>query len=213
MSSSPLLFSVEEAFMRLAQMKSRGCLLVFNKSESVQVFVQDGAVVAAILGDKTGEEALDRAMALEESAYRWMPEAEPVNYKTPINIQDYISRRSQAPEARFKTIKMAVYEKRETKLDFQYFFVPEETPTSKLRVKKATSVLGREGSCDLYIESFQVSRRHCLVEVTERGVQVKDLDSTNGTFINGQPTKDGYINEGDRLSLGTYVLTLRREKV
>jgi pSer/pThr/pTyr-binding forkhead associated (FHA) protein len=41
---------------------------------------------------------------------------------------------------------------------------------------------------------------------------VKDLESTNGTFVNGIPLKDGYINDGDRLSLGTYAMTLRREK-
>jgi pSer/pThr/pTyr-binding forkhead associated (FHA) protein len=41
---------------------------------------------------------------------------------------------------------------------------------------------------------------------------LKDLESTNGTFVNGIPMTDGYINEGDRLALGTYVLTLYREK-
>ena len=52
-----------------------------------------------------------------------------------------------------------------------------------------------------------------MLEITDRGVLVKDLDSTNGTFINGAPVRDGYLNEGDRLSLGTYGMTLRREKV
>jgi pSer/pThr/pTyr-binding forkhead associated (FHA) protein len=88
--------------------------------------------------------------------------------------------------------------------------VPEETPTTKLRLKKAVNVAGRENGSDVLIDNFQVSRRHCLLEVTENGVLVKDLDSTNGTFINGAPAKDGYLNEGDRLSLGTYGLTLRR---
>ena len=49
------------------------------------------------------------------------------------------------------------------------------------------------------MESKQVSRRHCLLQVTERGLLVKDLESTNGTFVNGIPMTDGYINDGDRL--------------
>ena len=75
-----------------------------------------------------------------------------------------------------------------------------------------TNVVGREGTCDLYVESKQVSRRHCLLQVTERGLLVKDLESTNGTFVNGIPMTDGYINEGDRLALGTYVMTLYLDK-
>ena len=33
------------------------------------------------------------------------------------------------------------------------------------------------------MESKQVSRRHCLLQVTERGPLVKDLQSTNGTYV------------------------------
>ena len=81
-----------------------------------------------------------------------------------------------------------------------------------MKVKKATNVVGREETCDVYVESGQVSRKHCLLQVTERGLLVRDLESTNGTFVNGTPMTEGYINVGDRLSLGTYVLTLHRDK-
>jgi hypothetical protein len=213
MSAPQLLFSVDEAFMRLGQVKGHGCMLVFNTQDAVHIFVKDGLVVSASVGEKSGEEALDRALTMPESAYRWIPDAEPSTANLKINIQEYISQRTRSTEARFgKTIKIDMYEKREKKLDFQYYFVPEEAPTSKLRIRKVANVVGRETTCDLYIESFQVSRRHCLLEVTDQGLLVKDLESTNGTFVNGAPLKNGYINDGDRLSLGTYVLTLRREK-
>jgi hypothetical protein len=213
MSSPQILFSVEEAFMRLGQSKGMGCLLIFNTQEAIHIFVEDGDVVAVASGDKKGEEALTHALALDKPSYRWIPDAEPAERNLQINIQEYISRHSKSGEERFgKTIKMALYEKKEKKLDFQYFFVPEETPNSRLRVRKVSNVVGREASCDLYIESFQVSRRHCLLQITDRGLLVKDLESTNGTFVNGIPLTDGYINDGDRLGLGTYVMTLRREK-
>jgi hypothetical protein len=213
MSTSPILFTVEEALTRLGTTKGKGCLLVFNTKESIHIFVKDGMVISALSGEKSGEDALDQSMMMQDSAYRWIPDAEPSHASTSVDIRDYIMRRTQAPETRFKTIKMAAYQRKEKKLDFQYFLVPEETPNIKLRLKKTANVVGRERSCDLYVESFQVSRRHCLLEITERGLLVKDLDSTNGTFINGIPLKDGYILDGDRLSLGTYVLTLRREKI
>jgi hypothetical protein len=213
MSTSDILFTVEEAFMRLGQSKSSGCLLVFNAQDSIHIFVENGAVVSVNAGEKSGEEALNQALALTQASYRWIPEAEPTRRSVSINIQDYISRNSVREQRFGKTIKMPAFDRPEKKLDFQFFFVPEETPTSKLRVKKVSTVVGREATCDLYIESFQVSRRHCLLQITDRGLLVKDLESTNGTFVNGIPLKDGYINEGDRLSLGTYVMTLRKEKI
>ena len=130
-------------------------------------------------------------------------------------LLETMSRQSHAmTQQRFgKTIRMSLpTDRKEKKLETHYYFIPEESPTFKLKVKKVTNVVGREGTCDVYVESNQVSRRHCLLQVTERGLLVKDLESTNGTFVNGIPMTDGYINEGDRLGLGTYVMTLHREK-
>jgi pSer/pThr/pTyr-binding forkhead associated (FHA) protein len=210
MSTFQPLFTAEETLARLGQSRSKGCILVFNAREAVHIFVQDGNIISASAGEKSGEGAVDHALTLADSSYRWIPDAEPTQATTKLAIADYIAGRSQTREVRYKTIRMATYQKREKKLNFQYFLVPEETPTTKLRLKKAVNVAGRENGSDLLIENFQVSRRHCLLEVTENGVMVKDLDSTNGTFINGAPAKEGYLNEGDRLSLGTYGLTLRR---
>jgi hypothetical protein len=198
---------------RSAQSGSEGSLLVFNAEESVHIFVREGKIVAATMDKLTGEEALDRAWLLTDSSYRWIPDAKPSAETMAVEIEDYLETREQTREVRFKTIRLETYQKRDRKLDFQYFFMPEEMPSAKLRLKKATNVVGRDASCDLVIDNFQVSRRHCLLEVLERGVAVKDLDSTNGTFVNGAPVKDGTLYEGDRLSLGTYGLTLRREKV
>jgi hypothetical protein len=213
MSTTSILFTVEEALTRLGQTKGQGCLLVFSAKESIHLFVKDGAVISAVAGAQKGEEVITAALDMKEAAYRWIPDAEPTEQTAPIDIRDYILRRTQGPDTRFKTIKMATYQRKEKKLDFQYFLVPEETPNLKLRLKKTASVVGRERSCDIHVESFQVSRRHCLLEITDRGLLMKDLDSTNGTFLNGVPVKDGFVADGDRLSLGTYVLTLRREKI
>jgi len=214
MSFYQLLASFSEAFMRLAQTRDRGCLLVFNAQEAIHLFVQDGVVVHAAAGKIAGTEALDRAFELKGASYGWIQGAEPPEKDLEVDMQEYMHKNSVGMDQRFgKTIRMAPpTERKEKKLDTHYYFIPEESPTFKLKVKKVTNVVGREGTCDVYVESNQVSRRHCLLQITERGLLVKDLESTNGTFVNGIPLTDGYINEGDRLGLGTYVMTLHREK-
>jgi hypothetical protein len=216
MSFYQLLASFSEAFMRLSQTREKGCLLVFNAQEAIHLFVQDGVIVQA-KGDGgkiEGAAALDRAFELKGSSYGWIQGAEPAKKDLQIDMQEYIHSSPVGQSQRFgKTMRMTLpTERKEKKLETHYFFIPEESPTFKLKVKKVTNVVGREGTCDVYVESSQVSRRHCLLQVTERGLLLKDLESTNGTFVNGIPMTDGYINEGDRLALGTYVLTLYREK-
>lgn len=216
MSFYQLLASFSEAFMRLAQTRERGCLLVFNAQEAIHLFVDHGMIVHAAAGKLEGTSALDRAFELKGSSYGWILGAEPPKKDLDVDMQEYLHKHSHSIglDHRFKTIRMSPpTERKEKKLESHYYFIPEESPTFKLKVKKVTNVVGREGTCDVYVESSQVSRRHCLLQVTERGLLVKDLESTNGTFVNGLPMTDGYINEGDRLSLGTYVLTLYREKM
>lgn len=214
MSFYQLLPSFSEAFARLAQTRDRGCLLVFNAQQAIHLFVHDGKIIGASSGNEEGQSALDLAFQLKASSYGWIPGAEPEKKNLEVDMQEYLRRNGLGQDPRFgKTIRMPMQtERRERKLETNYYFIPEESPTFRLKVKKVTNVVGREGTCDIYVESNQVSRRHCLLQVTERGLLVKDLESTNGTFVNGIPMTDGYINEGDRLSLGTYVLTLFREK-
>jgi pSer/pThr/pTyr-binding forkhead associated (FHA) protein len=51
-------------------------------------------------------------------------------------------------------------------------------------------LIGRGEDCDIHLPwdsgHGDVSRRHCLVEVTSTGIRVRDLGSLNGTFVNGK---------------------------
>ncbi len=98
------------------------------------------------------------------------------------------------------------------KLKFDYVLMTEDSPATSLRLTKMTNVLGREEHCDLVVEDEQVSRKHCLLEASEQHIKVKDLESSNGTSINGVPVSEGYLRPGDMLSLGSYKLILHREQ-
>jgi hypothetical protein len=214
MSFYQLLASFTEAFMRLAQTRDKGCMLVFNAQEAIHLFVQDGTVVHAVAGKLEGAAALDRAFELKGSSYGWIPGAEPAKKDMEVDMREYLHKHAIGPDQRLgKTLRMAMPSAQPVprKVEAHYYFIPEDSPTFKLRVKKVTNVVGRDGTSDVYVESKQVSRRHCLLQITERGLLVKDLESTNGTFVNGIPMTDGYINVGDRLGLGTYTLTLHRD--
>lgn len=77
----------------------------------------------------------------------------------------------------------------------------------KLRVPRNKPIsMGREASCQLVLASKQVSRKHCEVRLTADGLVIRDLNSANGTKVNGTripPQQDVPLKRGDRVEIGS----------
>ena len=77
-------------------------------------------------------------------------------------------------------------------------------------LKPGDNVIGRDSSCDIQIHDSSVSKRHCVLSISEKGVAVTDLGSTNHTFVNESCLRQGQsgpVVHGDRLILGRSILT------
>lgn len=70
-----------------------------------------------------------------------------------------------------------------------------ELQDQQSNIKKVTVrhdiVIGRGAECNLRLSAPQVSRRHCFLRIGEEGAFVSDLDSSNGTFLNGNKLTSG----------------------
>ena len=72
------------------------------------------------------------------------------------------------------------------------------------------NVIGRDPGCAVWIDARGVSRRHAVVAVDARGATVRDLGSTNGTFVGGHRVGGTHaLSDGDTLVLGGESLTFR----
>lgn len=70
-------------------------------------------------------------------------------------------------------------------------------------------IVGRSDICDLTIEDSNMSRQHFVIEDVENGLAVTDLDTTNGTFVNG--IKIGsrtFIDSGAKITAGNSVISV-----
>lgn len=75
----------------------------------------------------------------------------------------------------------------------------------------AKITIGREYDNTIVLDSKLTSRHHCLIQKIKDAYFVKDLSSTNGTFINGSripPDKYVKLNPGDKLTVGGQSLVL-----
>jgi pSer/pThr/pTyr-binding forkhead associated (FHA) protein len=71
--------------------------------------------------------------------------------------------------------------------------------------------LGRATGADFSVDGALVSRVHCrLTALPEGGLEVRDLDSTNGTFVNGTRVQTAQLASGDRIQIGRVELVAVR---
>ena len=69
-------------------------------------------------------------------------------------------------------------------------------------------ILGRDAGCDISIDIDGVSKRHISFNVHQGSVYVKDLKSSNGTFINGKNISQATLRAGDKIAIPDLILTL-----
>ncbi len=69
-------------------------------------------------------------------------------------------------------------------------------------------ILGRGPNVDLAFDDSSMSRQHAALEFVDQQFRVRDLGSTNGTFLNGKPVQVGELQHGDRLEIGSLELQL-----
>jgi pSer/pThr/pTyr-binding forkhead associated (FHA) protein len=74
----------------------------------------------------------------------------------------------------------------------------------------SVTVIGRRHSCDLCIPLMSVSRRHCQLNYDDGVLKIRDLDSRNGTYLNGKRIDEAVIQAGDSVKIGplTFILQI-----
>ena len=91
--------------------------------------------------------------------------------------------------------------------------VTEDEPETVFRILPGgVRTLGRATGADFSVDGALVSRIHCrLIATPGGGLEVCDLDSTNGTFVNGKRVKSAQLESGDRIQIGRVELVALRD--
>ena len=77
----------------------------------------------------------------------------------------------------------------------------------------AVKTVGRATRADFIVDAALVSRVHCRLTATDRHVEVEDLSSTNGIFVNDKKVRRAKLANGDRLRVGRVELTVERQSL
>lgn len=84
-------------------------------------------------------------------------------------------------------------------------FLPPKPPVAL--PDEGVFVIGRSRNCDLTLGSIDASRRHSEILCSTQGYRLRDLGSTNGTYLNGQRIEEQTLRPGDRIEIGGDLIT------
>ena len=82
-----------------------------------------------------------------------------------------------------------------------------------IELKLGVNRLGRSAKNDFQIEHPTVSAKHCEIELQEGELLLRDSNSTNGTFVGGQPVKEAKLHEGQTFCLGEVIFYVESTQV
>ena len=73
--------------------------------------------------------------------------------------------------------------------------------------------IGRSTGADFILDAALVSRVHCqFLAMGDGGLEVRDLESTNGTYVNGNRVERALLSPGDRVQVGRVELVALRDE-
>lgn len=79
-------------------------------------------------------------------------------------------------------------------------------------LNKGQVLVGRDVRCEVMLNHHSVSRKHAEVVRLAEGYLLRDLNSSNGTFVNGQRIQEYLMQDADRLSFGDIQMTFQGPK-
>lgn len=88
-------------------------------------------------------------------------------------------------------------------MDFQLLIVRGRGASEAIKLGDGVTTVGRHDDCQLRIKSSQVSRKHCELFEKKGLLLLKDLGSSNGTYVNGKRVQEQRVLEpGDEITIG-----------
>lgn len=81
----------------------------------------------------------------------------------------------------------------------------------EVQLTKDRTTLGRRPYNDIVIDNLAVSGEHAVLQMTGGQVYLEDLNSTNGTYVNGKAVKKQVLQNGDALEVGKYQIKFVNE--
>ncbi|MBN1163250.1 MAG: FHA domain-containing protein [Candidatus Krumholzibacteriota bacterium] len=85
----------------------------------------------------------------------------------------------------------------------------KDRPLKSYTFSGSELTIGRLADNHIVIDNLSVSRKHAVITSTRKGYELRDLESKNGTFLNGEKTDNAELKDGDTITIGKYQIVFQ----
>lgn len=179
-----------------------GCITVPVGASEGCIYFENGLAVHAFLDELRGDAALLRILQTTTQEPGTFAEGETTRERSIKKSLDFLMLeaarlRDEAPPAPSpNSAPTAVGE------PWARLTPMSDSDSPPLLLRGERVVLGRFDNCDVIIPHPSVSKHHCVFENSNGKMQVADMNSSNGTFVNGEQIQAADLHFGDVLQFG-----------
>ena len=94
-------------------------------------------------------------------------------------------------------------------MDVKLVMFKKDGQRKDFAITNKTTIVGRSEECNLRIPLLSISRQHCELVKTDDELQVRDLASSNGTYVNNHRVNEKVLKAGDRVAIGPMIFTVQ----
>ena len=94
-------------------------------------------------------------------------------------------------------------------MDVTLVIVLADGRSREVPVKRQRTVVGRKPECNIRVPVSSVSREHCEILLEGEKLTIRDLGSSNGTYVNRQRVQEATLGAGDLVGLGPAVFVVK----
>jgi pSer/pThr/pTyr-binding forkhead associated (FHA) protein len=94
-------------------------------------------------------------------------------------------------------------------MDATLVYFKDNGERKDFNLKPGRTTIGRKENCNYRIPLSSVSREHCQFDLTDKGLLLRDLNSSNGTYVNNKRIAEAKLRPGDHVVIGPVVFTVQ----
>jgi len=172
-----------------------GVMTVGIGNDSGQIYFSDGLIVHAVFKEHSGAEALYK-MLRRGSKTLTFEESVSTSERSVKHSLDHILLEAARREDEYSGLPI-------TSVPPWARLAPiSDVNQNSFLFLRSRLILGRDPESDIWIENPAISKKHCAFELVEDLYLLTDLNSSNGTFINGAQISQAELQYGDLIQVG-----------
>ena len=196
------LLSIAEQIQAFGLGRKTGEIYITNVPPPARINMVDGEIVDAQFGLRSGMEAAIAIINLRDPQTEFIV-GEKAQRKT--IDQPFMQVLCEAARVRDETANDSDHRPTEPirlAPTNPYLRITLGTEIKTFPIRPGLAYIGRSTINDIVINDATISQRHATIEYSRNGVFLKDLGSTNGTYVAGQPIKERWLGVQDSLQFG-----------